>query len=114
MASLITISIDTKKFKRNDLKKGQYLNVTVALNDEVNDYGQNVAAWLSQDKEERENEEPRQYVGNGQVIWTDGNIFTAKDEEEQPKKKAPAKKVPAKKAPARKRPADEDEDDLPF
>ncbi len=114
MASLITISIDTKKFKRNDLKKGQYLNVTVALNDEVNDYGQNVAAWLSQDKEERENEEPRQYVGNGQVIWTDGNVFTAKEEDEQPKRKAPAKKAPAKKAPARKKSTEEDEDDLPW
>jgi hypothetical protein len=83
------------------LKNGQYLNVTIAINDETNQYGQNVSAWLAQSKEERDEDAERVYVGNGKTLWTDGKISV---EGKDDKKKAPAKKKPVKK----------DEDDLPW
>jgi hypothetical protein len=101
MATILSLSIDSKRFSKNDLKNGQYLNVTIAINDETNQYGQNVSAWLTQSKEERDEEAERVYVGNGKTLWTDGKISV---EGKDDKKKAPAKKKPVKK----------DEDDLPW
>jgi hypothetical protein len=101
MATILNLSIDSKRFSKNDLKNGQYLNVTIAINDETNQYGQNVSAWLAQSKEERDEEAERVYVGNGKTLWTDGKISV---EGKDDKKKAPAKKKPVKK----------DEDDLPW
>lgn len=101
MATILSLSIDSKRFSKNDLKNGQYLNVTIAINDETNQYGQNVSAWLTQSKEERDEDAERVYVGNGKTLWTDGKISV---EGKDDKKKAPAKKKPVKK----------DEDDLPW
>ena len=103
MATLISLSIDTKKIKKSDLYKGQYLNLTVAINDQVNDYDQNVSAWISQSKEEREEDAERKYMANGATIWTDGKTFKPEKKKEQAKPKSRAKKQ-----------QDEDEDGLPF
>lgn len=102
MAQLISLSIDTKKLSKSDFKNGQYLNVTIAINDNENEYGQNVSAWITQEKEARENEEPRSYVGNGKTIWADGKVFTP----EKTGKKPTGKKPAAKKK--------QDDDDLPW
>ena len=102
MAQLISLSIDTKKLSKSDFKNGQYLNVTIAINDNENEYGQNVSAWITQEKEARENEEPRSYVGNGKTIWADGKVFTP----EKTGKKSTGKKPAAKKK--------QDEDELPW
>jgi hypothetical protein len=101
MATILNLSIDSKRFSKNDLKNGQYLNVTIAINDETNQYGQNVSAWLTQSKEERDEEAERVYVGNGKTLWTDGKISV---EGKDDKKKAPVKKKPVKN----------DGDDLPW
>ena len=45
-------------------------------------YGNNVALFDSQTKEEREAKKNRNYLGNGRVIWTDGNVLLAEKEEE--------------------------------
>jgi hypothetical protein len=42
--------------------------------------GQNVSAYDSQTKEEREAKKPKAYIGNGNVVWTDGNIKAVKKE----------------------------------
>lgn len=56
-------------------KKGEKgLSLTVSINDEVNDYGQNVSAYVSQSKEDREAKKPKFYAGNGKVFWTDGKV----------------------------------------
>jgi len=51
--------------------------ITISTNDETNEYGQNVSAYVSQTKEQREAKAQRFYVGNGKVFWTDGTIVTA-------------------------------------
>lgn len=94
MSSLLSISIKGKD--------GTYKNYTISVQDETNEYGQNVAMWIEQSKEEREAKKPRTYIGNGRVLWTDGKIQVAE-------KKAPAEPEQAP-APAH----NEDEDDLPF
>lgn len=59
-------------------KKGEKgIALTVSVSDESNEYGQNVSAYVSQSKEQREEKKPRFYAGNGKVFWTDGKIVKA-------------------------------------
>ena len=75
MASIITIGLNKDKVQFNE--KG-WANVTVVVNDDTNQYGQNVAASMNQSKEQREAKEAKNYVGNGKVVWTsDGTIKVA-------------------------------------
>jgi hypothetical protein len=74
MSSLISLGIKGKD--------GKYKNYTVSISDQVNEYGQNVSMYVEQTKEERDAKKTRQYVGNGKVVWTDGNITKAQKETE--------------------------------
>lgn len=56
--------------KRNE--KG--IEVTISVNDEANNYGQNVTTFVAQSKEERESKKQKFYVGNGKTFWTDGKV----------------------------------------
>jgi hypothetical protein len=49
-----------------ELKK----NITISVNENVDNYGNNVSAWDSQTKEQRDAKAPRNYVGNGTVIFS--------------------------------------------
>lgn len=69
MSTLVNIGI-----KQQD---GSYKNYTLSLNDETNGYGQNVSVWESQTKEQKDAKEPRNFVGNGKVVWTDGTVKVA-------------------------------------
>jgi len=48
--------------------------LTVRVNDEVSQFGDNVSVYDPQTAEQRQAKSPRNYVGNGKVTWTDGNI----------------------------------------
>jgi hypothetical protein len=78
MASLNTIYIKAEVLKvlaDTVAKKGDKgVELTISLSDEANQYGQNVSAYVSQTKEQREAKTPRYYVGNGKTYWTDGKI----------------------------------------
>jgi hypothetical protein len=86
MSSLseIYFKLDTLKtlVKTLESKKETRINITLSINNETNDYGQNISAYVSQSKEEREAKKNRFYVANGKVFWTDGTIVTAKKKEE--------------------------------
>ncbi len=103
MASIINFSIDLTKIPKDkiiDGKKGKYLPVTLTLNDEVDQFGNQGPIVVAQTKEEREAKQSKTYLGNVQVVWTNGeNVPTAPRQDEQA---APAVAAPA--------PAD----DLPF
>jgi hypothetical protein len=80
MALLATASIDVTKIPKDKLidgKKGKYLNVTVSVNDETDQYGNNASIYVQQSKEEREAKEQRTYLGNGRVVWNNGNVSNA-------------------------------------
>ena len=74
MATLVTLGLNKDKIQFND--KG-WANITVSINDDTNQYGQNAAASISQTKEQREAKEAKVYVGNGKVVSTDGNLNVA-------------------------------------
>jgi hypothetical protein len=66
-------------------KKGEEgINITVVNSDDTNQFGQNVTAYVSQSKEQREAQKPRFYVGNGKIFWTDGKITKATKKEDLP------------------------------
>lgn len=65
-------------------KKGDKgVSITVSVSDDTNDYGQNVSAYVSQNKEDREAKKTRYFTGNGKVFWTDGTIKVATKQEAQ-------------------------------
>ena len=56
---------------------GNYYNYTISIYDTPDQYGNNVAMWVEQTPEQRQNKVQKQYVGNGKVIWTDEKICLA-------------------------------------
>ena len=83
MASLINLNINVENLPKEKFvkgKKGVYYNLTISVNDDTNQFGQNVSAFDSQTKEEREAKKPKQYIGNGKVVWTDGKSTKAQQE----------------------------------
>ena len=106
MASIIKTSIDLTKIDKSKIiegKKGKYLPITITLNDEVDQFGNQGPVIISQSKEEREMKTDKIYLGNVQVVWTNGeNVNTAPREGEPVKSNVEALQSIAK------------EDDLPF
>lgn len=73
MAKLISASIDLTKIDKSRIfeKDGKkWLNIQIALNDEIDQYGNNVGISINQTKEEREAKEKKVYLGNGKVVWS--------------------------------------------
>ena len=82
MATIINASIDVTKIPKESLvvgKKGTYANVTVFINDETR-FGNNASIAMSQSKEEREAGNPKIYLGNGKVVYTEGEVKVAERE----------------------------------
>lgn len=76
MAKLISISVNVDKIDKTRLvkgEKGNYLNLTIALNDEQGKFGNDVSCWQGQTKEEREAKAQKNYLGNGKTIWSGGS-----------------------------------------
>jgi len=99
MASLnsLYIKLDTLKTLVETLEKKQEKGIafTLSINDEGNQFGQNVTAWVEQSKEQREEKKPRFYTGNGNTFWTDGKISVVK--KDQQTKQEPEVIEPAEK-----------------
>lgn len=81
MAQLISASIDVTKISKDKLVKGEkgtYLNITIAINDEIDQYGNQAGIYESQSKEERESKAKKNYLGNGKIAWSSEGGSTAK------------------------------------
>lgn len=85
MSALMNVSLRVDKLPKEKFVAGKdgavYYNFTIGVNDEANQWGQNVSLTDSQTKEEREAKKPKNYIGNGNVVWTDGNIVAVKKEQ---------------------------------
>ena len=83
MSTLINARIRVDKMPKEKFYKGKdgaiYYSFSIAVNDETR-FGNNVAITDSQTKEEREAKKPKNYLGNGSVVWTDGNVTLAERE----------------------------------
>lgn len=69
MATLIDLPM-----KQDD---GSWKNYTIAINDETDQYGNNVSVFMRQTKDERTAKAKKKYVANGKVVWTDGIVKVA-------------------------------------
>ena len=101
MASIIKANIDLNKIPKDKIyqgAKGKYLPITITLNDELDQFGNQGPVVVEQTKEERDAKAAKTYLGNVKVVWTNGNNV-----EPAPKTDTPAPAPAA--APA---------DDLPF
>lgn len=86
MAAIVTVNVDLSKIPTDKIyegKKGRYAELTVMINDETSEYGSNVSVSMNQTKEERDNKNPKTYVGNGKVLWNDGKITNVEKEQPQ-------------------------------
>ena len=62
MATILNTSINLSKVPKNEIidgKKGKYLPVTITINDEIDQFGQQGSLTVRQSKEQRESKEPK-------------------------------------------------------
>ena len=89
MSAIINLSIRVDKLPKEKFVMGKdgavYYNCTLSINDDANQWGQNVSLTDSQTKEERDAKKQKNYLGNGSVVWTDGNIIAIKKDFENSK-----------------------------
>ena len=93
MASIIKTSINLNDIPKDKIyvgKKGKYLPITITLNDEPDQFGNQGPVVVEQTKEEREAKTPKTYLGNVKVVWTDGNNVDTAPRDNQPAAPAPA------------------------
>ena len=106
MASIIKANINLNNIPKDKIyhgKKGKYLPITITINDELGNYGDNGPIIVEQSKEERDAKTDKVYLGNVKVVWTNGtNVATAPRDGEPAQASAPPQQAAAV------------EDDLPF
>ena len=94
MASIIKASIDLNKIPKEKIfigKKGKYLPITITINDELDQFGNQGPVVVEQTKEEREAKVAKTYLGNVKVVWTNGtNVDTPPRDGDPAPKAAPA------------------------
>ena len=76
MASIIKTSINLNNIPKDKIyngKKGKYLPITITLNNEPGQFGNQGPVIVEQTKDERDAKAAKTYLGNVKVVWTDGN-----------------------------------------
>ena len=94
-----TLETMLKALNAKQGKESEGVKLTISLSDQASKFGQNVSAYVSQTKEQRDADMPKFYVGNGKTFWSKGETPVPQREEQQ---QAPQ---PV---------ASENDDDLPF
>ena len=77
MAGIIKASINLNAIDKSKIiegKKGKYLPITITVNDEPDQFGNQGPVTMDQTKEEREAKTPKVYLGNVKVVWTNGTF----------------------------------------
>jgi len=106
MAGIIKTSINLSAIPKDKIiegKKGKYLPITITINDEVDQFGNQGPVIVSQTKEEREAKTEKTYLGNAQVVWTNGEFPSPPPKDGQPSMQAASVQAQAV-----------NENDLPF
>ena len=87
MASIIATSINLIEIPKDKIiagKKGQYLPITITINDDIDQFGNQGPVVVQQTKEEREAKTPKTYLGNVKVVWTNGDNVGVAPRTDQP------------------------------
>lgn len=73
MAQIISVSVNLSKIDKSKIVDGKngakYYNMNIIVNDDFDQYNNNVQVTDSQTKEQRAAKEKRNFIGNGRVIW---------------------------------------------
>ena len=88
MASIIKTSINLAEIPKDKIfigKNGKYLPITITINDEVDQFGNQGPVVVEQTKDEREAKVAKTYLGNVKVVWTNGNNVATAPRDNQPK-----------------------------
>lgn len=97
MSAIINYSLRVDKLPKEKFVAGKdgavYLNLTMSLNDETR-YGNNASVYVSQTKEENDAKKPRNYVGNGKVVWNNGTIVNAEKQVKEAVAEEPVSDLP--------------------
>ena len=95
MAGIIKASINLNAIDKSKIiegKKGKYLPITITVNDEPDQFGNQGPICMDQSKEEREAKQAKTYLGNVKVVWTNGdNVATAPRDNQPQAAPAPVK-----------------------
>ena len=92
MASIIKTSINLNNIDKSKIiegKKGKYLPITITINDEVDQFGNQGPVVVAQTKEERDAKTPKVYLVIVQVVWTNGDNVDVAPRNDQPAQAAP-------------------------
>ena len=76
MASIIKTSINLNEIPKDKIyvgKKGKYLPITITLNNDLDQFGNQGPVVVEQTKEERDAKAAKTYLGNVKVVWTNGS-----------------------------------------
>ena len=71
---IVNISLNLGKIDKTKIvkgKKGKYLPITFFISDEEDQFGNNVSCIQAQTEDERKEKAPRNYLGNGKVVFND-------------------------------------------
>lgn len=86
MSAIINYSLRVDKLPKEKFVAGKdgavYINLTMSINDETR-FGNNATVFVSQTKEENQEKKPKNYLGNGKVVWNNGTIVNAEKEVKQ-------------------------------
>ena len=77
MALILAASIKLNEIPKDKIivgKKGKYLPISITLNDELDQFGNQGPVIVSQSKEEREAKQAKTYLGNVKLVWTNGEV----------------------------------------
>ena len=100
MAGIVKANINLDAIPKEKIykgKKGRYLPISITVNDEPDQFGNQGPVCVDQSKEEREAKAEKTYLGNVKVVWSNGNNV-----DPAPRDNAPAAPTPKV------------EEDLPF
>ena len=75
-----TLEMMLKALNAKQGKESEGVKITISLLDQPSKFGQNVSAYVSQTKEQREADTPKFYVGNGKTFWSKGETPVPKRE----------------------------------
>ena len=81
MASIINGSNDLTKIPKEKIiigKKGKYLPISITINDEQDQFDQDGPIIVQQSKEERDSKQAKTFLGNVNVVWSNGQNVEAK------------------------------------
>lgn len=89
MAGIMKVNLNLDNIPKDKIykgKKGSYLTVVVTVNDDVDQFGFQGPVYVDQTKEERDSKEPKTYLGNVKVVWTNGDFPepAPRDNQEEP------------------------------